>query len=209
MTKLMTRDDYQQRKADLAEAKRLAEDAFKQAAFQLSTKSATQEDVDAAKHHATAIDTQIEMLEATWVATQEQLSEDDKKRRAADWKLTRAAIASALADRRTALNAFGKTIKELAFNYQSYIAADATVLEKLRPWCQPQQFGDFRNQSMAAISPEFFILGLMKDAGIRFDVGINVDAARDFVKDGGHLDLMDLKNGQVLAQVDRFKPESI
>lgn len=209
MTKLMTRDDYQQRKDDLAEAKRLADDAFKQAAFKLSTKSGTQEDVDAAKHHASAIDSQIEMLEATWVATQEQLTEDEKKQRAADWKATRADIASALADRRTALKSFGKTIKELASDYQAYIAADATVLDKLRPWCQPQQFGDFRNQTMAAISPEFFILGLMKDAGIRFDVGVNVAAARDFVKDGGHLDLIDLKNGQVLQQVDRFKPEDV
>jgi lactate dehydrogenase-like 2-hydroxyacid dehydrogenase len=105
MTELMNLSDYQARKADLARAADLAATDVQSATFRASTGSGTPEDVQTAKGHLAAIESEQADLEALWEGTQAEAARQYDAGRDRKFAAVLADIEGQLAKRELAVKA--------------------------------------------------------------------------------------------------------
>lgn len=211
MTKLIEANHYESRSAELIEAKRLAEDAYKHAAFQLETGTGTQEAVAAAKHHLDNISDQMASLEAAWAASLTARSEAAMEVEREQWRKNRSAVEKALRERELAADTIVKALKTVGDGFARFTSANDAIVSNMRPWMDGkyEDFTFLRDAiSSTSNSVEFFIAGELRAKGINF-AGIDFGVAKARALNENVVDMVANANSLVASRADRFKPETV
>ena len=157
MVKVLTEADYTTRKGDLAEAHRMAADAFKLASHKQATGNGTAEDVAVAKAHMDGVAGQQEALESAWLVQLEQNTEAAIAQRNEQWGVSLAIVDKGIAERQLAADAIVKALHVIEESYARYGKANDTIIEAVRSWAGSdfEKLAAFRSIVSGANNPDF------------------------------------------------------
>ena len=157
MVKVLTEADYTTRKRDLAEAHRMAADAFKLASHKQATGNGTAEDVAVAKAHMDGVAGQQEALESAWLVQLEQNTEAAIAQRNEQWGVSRAIVDNGIAERQLAADAIVKALHVIEESYARYGKANDAIIEAVRSWAGSdfEKLAAFRSIVSGANNPDF------------------------------------------------------
>jgi hypothetical protein len=209
VTKVLTESDYKTRKVDLAEAHRMAADAFKLASHKLATGNGTAEDLAAAKAHMEGVAGQQDALEAAWVVQMEADTENAIAQRNEQWAASRAAVEKGLAERQLAADAIVKALDVVGEAYARYNRANDEIITAMRPWAGQdfQKLAVFRQAVTSNHnSGVYLIAGHLADYNITFG-GIDFGAARTQAQNAGLSAMVRTFNAIVAERADSFAPD--
>lgn len=134
MGKLMTADEFGEKKVDLVRAIELAEGEYHSASFKLSTGSGDADGVTSAKAHLAALQGQLEDLEAAWVATEAASVREYAADKATAFDQFRTEVDGLLAARRAAVTAAREAGAAMVAAISQYQDASRSIRAKAVPF---------------------------------------------------------------------------
>ena len=209
MTKVLTESDYKTRKVDLAEAHRMATDAFKLTSHKQITGNSTVEDVAAARAHMDGVAGQQEALEGAWVIQIQADTENAIAQRNEQWIAARAAVEKGLAERQLAADAIVKALDVVGAAYARYNRANDEIITAIRPYAGRdfEKLALFRQAVTSGHnSGVYLIAGHLAEYDITFG-GIDFGAARAQAQNAGLGAMVRTFNAIVAERAESFAPD--
>lgn len=208
MTKL-NKDTFEARFNEVCAGIASAEQALGQASFQATTGYATQDDVDKARGHLTALQNQRDDLKRAWAVQQEEDQKQFMQRRTDNWQAAIETTEGLLAQQAIFEQTIAAAVNAIGGAYRGHIAASEQMKEVLKPFFHGGgQAGLERLRNMMeTVAP--------KTASIRFSIagafalqkldltGVNVAAAEQRVRERGIFDHTEHRAAQIRALLER------
>lgn len=125
--KLLSRSEYDRRRAELIDAKQLAEAAYRSACFALETETGADADVKKAKSHLDLIEGKLSGLASAWQESQRQEVVISGERRSSAYLSMLSAVDGGLRERAMAIDRLEQAVVDLGLAFAQHQAASRAI----------------------------------------------------------------------------------
>lgn len=206
--KKLTKESFEARYTELRAGIAHAEQALGQASFQSTTGHGSQEDVDKARSHLTALQTQRDDLGRAWQVQQEENEKQFKQRRSASWNAARSKVEEMLAQQKIDEESIARAVDVIGKSFARHLATSAAMKDLLRPYFSK---GPNAHQNVAdmatVVAPNMASIAFTIAGGLKLHEvdlsGVNVSHAAQRIREKGMFDHTDHRMRQIRALLDR------